>query len=414
MAEKSQPVSKKKFPIYWQSMPSNVTREFPEKAKAAHSVPWNKPNLSNNKSDLVQIQSLGECFQLLTDMAKELEDISKDRNKSTLQRYKQVSGEDSVPVDVESSKNLILSWAKELDMLNMSRGVTKKAFMKAETTEMKKIDVCDISKDSERIMNWAQELQAVTENLCLTDGELKHILTNHRKKHRKLGEVLPFLEFVAWSLLSHDTEEDVSKMWLAAKQRTWKTSSQKYIPNSVWQWIQSATVDVHLDSSLCFPWLYVSEDKLEVYELQEPPQLQQWKNSQNFDKQPFVLGLNKLSIGRHYWEVKVPAKGKWRLGVTAASAQRKGRFHIVPETGYWTICNRPESIRVCTDPHIDLPNSVPLQVVGVYVDYEEGQVSFYNAKSRFHIYTFSETFREVLFPVFACLDGNTVLKICTS
>ncbi|XP_058251504.1 butyrophilin subfamily 3 member A1-like [Hemibagrus wyckioides] len=402
------------LPINNQSLPSKPTQGFPDIARwVACSTPWSKPNLSNKKPDLTRIQSLGECFQFLTDMAKEVEDINKGRNKSTLERHKKGAGEDSVPVDVESSKSLILSWAKELDRLNMSRGLTKKASVKAEVTEMKDKDVCDISKDSERIMKWAQELQTVTENLSLTDGDLRQILTNHSVTHRKLDEVLHFLEFVVWTLLSHDSE-DVSKIWLPVKQREWKTRRQKYIPYSVWQWIQSASVDVLLDSSSCHPWLYVSEDKLKVYELHNPPRQQQRENPQIFDKQPFVLGLNGFSTGRHYWEVKVPAEGKWRLGVAAASAQRKGRFHIAPGTGYWTICNRPERLQACTDPRTELPNSVPLQVVGVYVDYEEGQVSFYNGKSRFHIYTFSQTFREVLFPVFACLDGKSVLKICTS
>ncbi|XP_026791853.3 erythroid membrane-associated protein isoform X2 [Pangasianodon hypophthalmus] len=401
------------FPIDWRSLPPKLSQEFPEKATAAQSAPWSKPTLSN-KPALGRMQSLEECFQLLTDMAKELEDISKGRNKSTLERYKKVSGEDSVPGDVESSKSLILSWAKEMDTLNMSRGVKKKASLKAEVTRMSNNDVCDFSKDRERIMKWAHELQTVTENLSLLDGDLKQILTNHSKMNRKVDEVLPFLEFVVWSLLSRDSEEDLSKIWLPAKQRTWKTSSQKYIPNSVWQWIQSASVAVHLDSSSCHPWLHVSEDKLKVYELPEAPRGQQWDNPQQFDKLPFILGLNGFSTGRHYWEVEVPAKGKWRLGVAAASAQRKGRFHIAPGAGYWTICHRPENLQACTDPRIELPNSVPLQVVGVYVDCEEGQVSFYNANSRFHIYTFTQTFREVIFPVFACLDGNTVLKICTS
>lgn len=174
------------------------------------------------------------------------------------------------------------------------------------------------------------------------------------------------------------------------------------------------SVDVHLDSRSCHPWLHVSEDKLEVYELHEAPQRQQWDNPQQFDELPFILGLNGFSTGRHYWEVKVSAKGKWRIGVASASVQRKGRFHIAPATGYWTICHRPKKLQACTDPRTKLPDSVPLQVVGVYVDYEEGQVSFYNAKTRFHIYTFTQTFREVLFPVFACLDGDTVVKICTS
>ncbi|XP_046707885.1 E3 ubiquitin-protein ligase TRIM21-like [Silurus meridionalis] len=283
---------------------------------------------------------------------------------------------------MESSKSLVLLWAKELDRLDLSIEVTKKALVEAEVTQMKNKDVC---------------------------------YTQHKFSliHRHLDEVLPYLEFVVWSLLSQDTEEHVSKIWLPAKQREWKTTKQKYIPNSVWQWIQSASVNVHLDSNSCHPWLCVSENKQEVYELHEAPREQQLDSPEQFDKQPFVLGLNRFSSGRHYWEVNVPAKGSWRLGVAAASAQRKGRFNVAPGSGYWTICSRSETLHACTDPPTKLPNSVPLQVVGVYVDYEEGQVSFYNAKSRFQMYTFTQTFRDVLFPVFACLDGNTVLKIST-
>lgn len=122
-------------------------------------------------------------------------------------------------------------------------------------------------------------------------------------------------------------------------------------------------VDVHLDSSSRNPWLYVSEDKLKVYELHEAP-LQQWDNLQQFDKQQFILGIKGFSTGRHYWEVKVPAKGKWRLGVAAASVQRKGRFYIASGTGYWTICNRPENLHACTDPRTKLPNSAALQGLG--------------------------------------------------
>lgn len=77
-----------------------------------------------------------------------------------------------------------------------------------------------------------------------------------------------------------------------------------------------------------------------------------------------AVGIKGFSTGRHYWEVKVPAKGKWRLGVAAASVQRKGRFYIASGTGYWTICNRPENLHACTDPRTKLPNSAALQGLG--------------------------------------------------
>lgn len=103
-----------------------------------------------------------------------------NKNKSTLESHKEVLGEASVPVDVESSKSLILSWAKKLEKLNMSRGVTKKACMEAEVTTMKNKDVCDISKD-ERIMMWAHELQTVTEVRNKTLTGKKYLNVNKNK-----------------------------------------------------------------------------------------------------------------------------------------------------------------------------------------------------------------------------------------
>ncbi|KAF7706399.1 hypothetical protein HF521_019653 [Silurus meridionalis] len=101
-------------------------------------------------------------------MAKELEDISKERNKSSEEvqkRYKKDPEEDSVPDDMESSKSLVLLWAKELDRLDLSIEVTKKALVEAEVTQMKNKDVC-YTQHSERLMKWAQELQTLTENLA--------------------------------------------------------------------------------------------------------------------------------------------------------------------------------------------------------------------------------------------------------
>lgn len=51
------------------------------------------------------------------------------------------------------------------------------------------------------------------------------------------------------------------------------------------------------------------------------------------------------------------------------------------------------------------------RLIGVYVDVGEGQVSFYDVDRRVHIYTFSDTFKHSLIPLFVCLCGDTVLKI---
>uniref|UniRef100_A0A8B9RGE5 B30.2/SPRY domain-containing protein n=1 Tax=Astyanax mexicanus TaxID=7994 RepID=A0A8B9RGE5_ASTMX len=368
---------------------------------ATHSVPWNKPMLSNKKPVLKPMQALDECVQLIKDMAKELEDLgdlSKVRKRSLKERDKDVLGKSDKPTSMDHSKSLIQSWAKEVNSLNLSSRLKK-------TIQ----DVPLSLKDSDRILEWARELQSVSESLGLKDEDLKQILSHHRTKQTKLNEILPFLEFVVWSLVSQQSEEDISNIWLSVKQRQWKTGSQKYIPRSVWQWIQSASADVQLDPSSCHPWLCVSEDRQEVRECN-------WSayQKENHDKElSCVLGLNSFSTGRHYWEVLVPRHGSWKLGVVSASAPRTGIFPINPETGYWCIWKGPKNLWACTDPKTSLQLCLQSQVVGVFLDYEEGQVSFYDVSRSFHIYTFTQIFKEALFPVFVCLDG-TVLKVQTA
>ncbi|KAK1890330.1 Phosphoglucosamine mutase [Dissostichus eleginoides] len=100
----------------------------------------------------------------------------------------------------------------------------------------------------------------------VSDEELKKLLYPRGRKESKMAAILPLLEFVAWSLLSEDTGEAVSKLWL--KQKAWRTGSgsPRCIPNSVWQWIQSARVSVRLDIRTSHPWLDVSSDCLNVRE----------------------------------------------------------------------------------------------------------------------------------------------------
>ncbi|CDQ59290.1 unnamed protein product [Oncorhynchus mykiss] len=61
-----------------------------------------------------------------------------------------------------------------------------------------------------------------------------------------------------------------------------------------------------------------------------------------------------------------------------------------------------------TSPSVTLTLETP-QKVGVFVDYEEGQVSFYNVETKAHIFSFTGcNFTEKLYPFFDCgfYDNN--------
>ncbi|KAK5848643.1 hypothetical protein PBY51_006239 [Eleginops maclovinus] len=399
-----------------------------ENRTVCHSEPWNKPNLSGQvkpfeqfsqscqlqgkppatKRELKPLHSLKECLEFLQKLAEDVNIIGQVKSVS---KRATPEGGSREPGSLQSSRRTILKWAEELE-LNM---VQKDTRLTDENTTRKEDpggkEKSDLEKDNERLQKWAEELMKIKESNGVSDEELKKLLFPRGRKDSRIAAILPLLEFVAWSLLSEDTEEAVSKLWLPTKQKAWRTGSgsPRYIPNSVWQWIQSARVSVRLDISNSHPWLDVSKDLLKVQEAAFPPTGVS-NYSQLFAQRCCVLGDIVIKEGRHYWEVEVSPKGSWRIGVVSKSAPRNNRSTMSPRNGYWTLW-RGNRLWACTERPTKLQRAALPRLIGVFVDFEEGQVSFYDAERRVHIYTFSDVFKHSLIPVFSYLDGDTFLKI---
>uniref|UniRef100_A0A8C4XD22 Butyrophilin subfamily 1 member A1-like n=1 Tax=Erpetoichthys calabaricus TaxID=27687 RepID=A0A8C4XD22_ERPCA len=167
-----------------------------------------------------------------------------------------------------------------------------------------------------------------------------------------------------------------------------------------------AASDVTFDPETAHPRLIVSEDGKEV-RLTDTRQ-RVTDNPKRFDRWVNVLAREGFTSGRHYWEVEVGGKTKWDLGVARESINRKGDITVSPRRGYWTVCLRNENeYKALIGRPLPLPLRVKPQTVGVFLDYDEGQVSFYNAQSRSHLYTFTDSFTEPLYPYFSpCLNDG--------
>ncbi|KAI5104496.1 butyrophilin-like protein 3 [Silurus meridionalis] len=118
---------------------------------------------------------------------------------------------------------------------------------------------------------------------------------------------------------------------------------------------------------------------------------------------PSVLGKQSFRSGRFYYEVQVGNKTEWTLGVVKENIDRKNWRDRNPESGFWTITLRNViGYRANADPPVCLTLREKLEKVGVFVDYEEGLVCFYNVNFKSHIYSFTEqTFTEKLYPYFS-------------
>uniref|UniRef100_A0A3Q3XBK1 Uncharacterized protein n=1 Tax=Mola mola TaxID=94237 RepID=A0A3Q3XBK1_MOLML len=174
------------------------------------------------------------------------------------------------------------------------------------------------------------------------------------------------------------------------------------------------TVDVTLDPDSANPWLQLSQDRHQVRHLgawQDLPD-----HPDRFDTVVIVLGREGFASGRHYWEVQVGDKDDWYLGVARSSVNRKGRISVSTTQGYWAVAmKKGQGYRVSTSPPTLLPLDPKPKRLGVYVDYEEGQVSFYDVRALTHIYTFKDKFMEKIFPFFylyCCDKASDTMVIC--
>uniref|UniRef100_A0A8C0W5X9 Butyrophilin-like protein 1 n=1 Tax=Castor canadensis TaxID=51338 RepID=A0A8C0W5X9_CASCN len=129
-----------------------------------------------------------------------------------------------------------------------------------------------------------------------------------------------------------------------------------------------------------------------------------WKeNSGNSDGLFSVLGLEGITSGRCHWEVEIEKgnRNEWTLGVCREDAERKSWYRECPEKGFWVVGRFEDGYH---DPCR----------VGVFLDYSEGDVSFYNMTDGSHIFSFSEiSFCGTVFPYFCFRAGDVSLTICS-
>ncbi|KAM8772401.1 uncharacterized protein AB9X84_009367 [Acanthopagrus schlegelii] len=164
--------------------------------------------------------------------------------------------------------------------------------------------------------------------------------------------------------------------------------------------VQQYAVDVTLDPDTAHPALILSDDGKQVRpggtkkNLPDIPE--------RFHLNPGVLGKQSFFSGKLYFEVEVKGKTQWDFGVARESINRKGAVTLSPEEGYWTLCLRNgNEFYAAADPLVRLSLASWPQKVGVFVDYEEGLVSFYDVDAAALIFSFTGCcFTQKLFPYF--------------
>uniref|UniRef100_A0A3B4WRL1 Uncharacterized protein n=1 Tax=Seriola lalandi dorsalis TaxID=1841481 RepID=A0A3B4WRL1_SERLL len=164
--------------------------------------------------------------------------------------------------------------------------------------------------------------------------------------------------------------------------------------------VQQYAEDVTLDPDTAHPNLILSKDGKKVHCGDVRKFLPD--NKERFSVGHCVLAKQSFSSGRFYFEVQVKGKTDWKLGVARESINRKGKITLRPEYGYWMIFLRNgNEYKALASPPVRLSLKSQPEKVGVFVDYEEGLVSFYDVAAAALIYSFTGcSFTKKLFPYF--------------
>uniref|UniRef100_A0A3Q3XF49 Bloodthirsty-related gene family, member 2 n=1 Tax=Mola mola TaxID=94237 RepID=A0A3Q3XF49_MOLML len=280
-----------------------------------------------------------------------------------------------------------------------------------ESVERRQVELIDSIKEKQRKMEkqaegFISELEQEICELRKRNSEVEQL--SQSEDHLQLLQSFPSVNTAPptrdWTGVSVHPVSHEGTVMTAVKQLEKKLRHQK---NQLeLKRVQRYAAEVTLDPATAHPNLILTMNGKEVKHgglkknLPDKPE--------RFDSCFCVLAKQSVSSGRFYYEVQVKGKTKWDLGVARESINRKGKISLTPQNGYWTIWLRNENeYKALAGPPVPLSLMSQPEKVGVFVDYEEGLVSFYDIDAAVLIHSFTGcSFTDKLYPFFGPCPDN--------
>lgn len=179
--------------------------------------------------------------------------------------------------------------------------------------------------------------------------------------------------------------------------------------SALWKIKKKFRTDIILDPETVHPNSIVSANKKCVRFTKRKQNVPDFLK--RFTVNTVVLGFPYFHSGRHFWEVEVGDKSKWAIGVCKDSLSTKVRSPSAWQ-GSWRIRRQEDSYDAPRAGTTPLLSEVKPTRVGIFLDYEMGEISFYNVTDK-SIYTFTDTFNRPLKCYFHMGPDSQPLRICT-
>ncbi|XP_014011916.2 butyrophilin subfamily 2 member A1 [Salmo salar] len=240
--------------------------------------------------------------------------------------------------------------------------------------------------------------------VCITASML-YVL--HQR--RALQEKLKPMNGVKTKLKETENEKVQCLAKLSEKDKLMEITGK--IPDAVWTLMLHHHADVTLDPDTAHPRLTVYE-KNKCVKFGDLRKESRTETGKRFEEKRCVLGVKGYDTGKHYWEVDLGEKTQWSVGVAQDPENRGSNIQMIPENGYWSIRLDNGELKTVEQSSKVLPIELKPFKLGVLVDYEGGNIVFFNVEKKCHIQSFTGTFTKKLYPFFGpLLDCKEELKI---
>ncbi|XP_044128525.1 E3 ubiquitin-protein ligase TRIM11-like [Bufo gargarizans] len=154
--------------------------------------------------------------------------------------------------------------------------------------------------------------------------------------------------------------------------------------------------DILLDVNTAANNVFISDDLKTATWTQNkqnrPGRAERFQNNQ-------VMSNRRFTSGRHYWDVEGSGSVGWRVGMCYPSIDRRGdQSYIGDNNKSWSLVRYSNQYLVRHDSKdIRLPDEISSNRVRICLDYEAGQLSFYELCDPIrHLHTVTATFTEPL------------------
>ncbi|XP_062282614.1 E3 ubiquitin-protein ligase TRIM21-like [Scomber scombrus] len=304
--------------------------------------------------------------------------------------------------------------SKEAADREKAEGVQVFSILKESVERGKKKIINSINKRQKKTEKQAEdfirELEQEISELKKRSSEVEKL--SHSEDHLHLLQNFPSLKAAPptkdWTEVSvrPPSYEGTVVKAVAQLEETLSKQMKKLLAEAELKRVQQYAVNVTLDPDTAHPGLILSDDGKQVHHGDVRKNLPD--NPERFFSYVNVLGKQSFSSGRFYFEVQVKGKTDWDLGVARKSINRKGNITLRPQDGFWTIWLRNRNVYTANNnPTVRLSLKSRPQKVGVFVDYEEGLVSFYDVDAAALIYSFTGcSFSEKLYPFFSPCNND--------